>query len=203
MMTQGTPAPTPRPGLRERKKARTKASIQEHALRLFAQQGYQQTTVDQIADAAEVSPSTFFRYFATKEETVMFDRLDPLLMANFEGQPAELDVLTAMRATLREVGASLDLQTSAQEVQRMQLITTVPELRMRLADSFGQGITMLAQAIGRRTGRPAEDDDVLALAGAITGVVYATFVHGGRRVGADWIKDTDRALDRLQAGFAL
>ena len=62
-MTQRAPAPAPRPGLRERKKARTKAAIQEHALRLFAAQGYQQTTIDQIADAAEVSPSTFFRYF--------------------------------------------------------------------------------------------------------------------------------------------
>lgn len=50
-------------GLRERKKAKTKAAIQQHALRLFRQQGYQATTVEQIAEAAEVSPSTFFRYF--------------------------------------------------------------------------------------------------------------------------------------------
>ena len=202
-MTQKAPAPAPRPGLRERKKARTKAAIQEHALRLFAVQGYQQTTIDQIADAAEVSPSTFFRYFGTKEETVMFDRLDPLLMANFEGQPAEVDVLTAMRATLREVGADLDPRVAEQELERMRLITTVPELRMRLADSFGQGISMLAAAIGRRTGRGPDDEDVLTLAGAITGVVYATFVHSGHRIDADWVEDTDRALGRLQAGFRL
>ena len=47
------------PGLRERKKAKTRASIREHALRLFREQGYAATRVEQIAEAAEVSPATF------------------------------------------------------------------------------------------------------------------------------------------------
>jgi AcrR family transcriptional regulator len=65
-MTSSPAEPT---GLRERKKARTRAAIQRHALRLFQEQGYSATTVDQIAAAAEISPSTFFRYFPTKEAT--------------------------------------------------------------------------------------------------------------------------------------
>jgi AcrR family transcriptional regulator len=69
------PGPPPL-GLRERKKARTRAAIQEQALHLFAAQGYAATTVRQIADAAEVSESTFFRYFPTKEDVVMHDRFD-------------------------------------------------------------------------------------------------------------------------------
>src|SRR5207237_10604602 len=60
-------------GLRERKKVRTRGAIQHHALRLFREQGYEETTVSQIAEAAEVSESTFFRYFASKEATVLED----------------------------------------------------------------------------------------------------------------------------------
>jgi AcrR family transcriptional regulator len=75
-------------GLRERKKARTRASLREHALRLFREQGYQATTVEQIAAAAEVSPSTFFRYFPTKEDVVLQDDMDIRMAEAVERQPA-------------------------------------------------------------------------------------------------------------------
>src|SRR6478752_5242520 len=88
-------------GLRERKKAKTHASIQEHALRLFGEQGYAATSVEQIAAAAEVSPSTFFRYFPTKEDVVLYDALDPVLLASFRAQPPDLTPVQAMRASFR------------------------------------------------------------------------------------------------------
>src|ERR1700722_7152467 len=95
-------------GLRERKKARTRAALREHALRLFGEQGYHATTVEQIAAAAEVSPSTFFRYFPTKEDLVLQDDMDPLLAEAIEHQPPELGVVAAVRASLRTVISNLD-----------------------------------------------------------------------------------------------
>src|SRR6478609_9387847 len=94
-------------GLRERKKAKTRAAIQEHALRLFGEQGYAATTVEQIAAAAEVSPSTFFRYFPTKEDVVLYDVLDPPILAAFRAQPAELSPIQALRGAMRDAFAKL------------------------------------------------------------------------------------------------
>src|SRR6201985_3537441 len=93
-------------GLRERKKARTRAPLREEALRLFREQGYYATTVEQIAAAAEVSPSTFFRYFPTKEDVVLQDDMEPLLIEALEQQPVEMGIVAAVRAALREAWGS-------------------------------------------------------------------------------------------------
>src|ERR1700744_4083588 len=96
-----SPGQDQQPGLRERKKARTRASLREHALRLFREQGYQATTVEQIAAAAEVSPSTFFRYFPTKEEVVLQDDMDIRLVEAFANRPPGRPPIPAIRAALR------------------------------------------------------------------------------------------------------
>src|SRR3954454_2338660 len=89
------------PGLRERKKQKTRWAIQEHALRLFGEQGYDATTVEQIAAAAEVSPSTFFRYFPTKEDVVLQDDYDPMLIAAVDAVPADVGPVAALRQAMR------------------------------------------------------------------------------------------------------
>ena len=73
------PSTSPPLGLRERKKIKLRRSVQSEALRLFAEQGYEDTTVEQIADAADISTTTFYRYFPTKEDVVLDDDYDPIV----------------------------------------------------------------------------------------------------------------------------
>ena len=93
---------TERPlGLRERNRARTYAEIADAALDLFERQGYDATTVEQIASAAAVSPATFFRYFATKEDVLFADE-EPSAKALTERVAARTDRSTTSVAALAE-----------------------------------------------------------------------------------------------------
>src|SRR5215467_9711484 len=175
------PSPRPgqpgaaRPGLRERKKARTRAAIREHALRLFREQGYDATTVEQIAEAAEVSPSTFFRYFPTKEDVVLQDDMDLLWMGIFRAQPPGLSPIAAMRAAVRSAFASLGAAELAQLREAMDLAMAVPAVRARMLEEFDRTAQIIAAAVAERSGRAAADFEVRALAGAVVGVAMAAW----------------------------
>jgi len=194
-------------GLRERKKARTRASIREHALRLFRENGYQRTTVQDIAEAAEVSPSTFFRYFPTKEDVVLQDDMDVRMIEALEQQPPELGPVAAVRAAARQMfasytGADMDVlrETTA-------LTLTVPEIRARALDEFARTIGAVAEALAKRADRPADDLAVRTAAGAIIGVIMAITMpwEGWSEGGAfeDSFGQIDEALALLEAGLPL
>ena len=190
-------------GLRERKKAKTRAAIQEAALRLFDRHGYDATTVDQIAELAEVSQSTFFRYFPTKEDVVLHDRYDPLLLADFAAQPAELSPIAALRRTLRSVFGTLPADELARERQRATLIISVPELRARALDQLASTLQPLAEAIAERTGRAVDDPAVRALTGATMGVAMSAILTATEDPSADYVELMDTALAHLEAGLAI
>lgn len=139
--------------LRERKKAKTRRTIQEQALRLFAEQGYDATTVEQIAEAAEVSPSTFFRYFPTKEDAVTQDDYDPLLMEAIKAQPPDLPPLTTLRAAFRTAFEAMEPEELDRMLSRTKLTTSVPALRARTMEGLYSTIEMLAGAVAERAGR--------------------------------------------------
>jgi AcrR family transcriptional regulator len=189
-------------GLRERKKAKTRAAIREHAMRLFEEQGYAATTVDQIAEAADVSPSTFFRYFPTKEDVVLADDYDPIVVAALRAQPADLDQVEAIRRSLREMFGQLNEEQWEQERRRQQLIHTVPDLRMRHQQQYAEAITLLAGVVAERAGLAADDFSARVLAGAVVGVALAA-TRGGAMMaqGTTYFEDFDRALALLQAGL--
>ncbi len=194
-------------GLRERKKARTRAAIREHALRLFGEQGYDATTVEQIADAAEVSPSTFFRYFPTKEDVVLQDEIDILAIEAFERQPAGLSPIAAFRAAATETFAALSPDEIARFAETTSLTLSVPEVRARAVDEFARTIDVIAAATARRTGRDAGDLAVRNLAGAVVGVIMAAtmpwtdWTHD--HAGTDLFDRIDAALAHLEAGLPL
>ncbi|GAA2815409.1 TetR family transcriptional regulator [Kribbella solani] len=185
-------------GLRERKKAKTRAAIQEHALRLFKDQGYAETTVQEIAAAAEVSPATFFRYFATKEDTVVLDRLDPVMIELFRSQPAELTPTEALQAAIRQSMSELTDDEWELESERQRLVMNAPELRVRMLDQLYEGIDLLVTLAAERTGRAPDDLSVRAWAGAVVGVMMATY----RQLAIDaplpkYLQTMDLAFDQL------
>lgn len=192
------------PGLRERKKAETRAALQEHALRLFRQQGYAATTVDQIAAAANVSPATFFRYFPTKEDTVLYDAVDPLMVELFREQPAELTTLQAIRATLREGFRMMTAEQFAIQQQRHELFANTPELRSRMLEQYYDAIQLLVGMVAERTGREPDDLVVRTWAGAVVGIVMSVEDRLGRTARiSEYIDEIDQALAQLEAGLPL
>lgn len=207
--TQGgrPPLSLPQPGLRERKKARTRASIREHALRLFRERGYQRTTVEQIAEAAEVSPSTFFRYFPTKEDVVLQDDMDVRMIEALKRQPPGMAPLAAARAAARETFASYSEADLDQISEITALTANVPEIRARALDEFARTITVISEALAGRTGRPADDLAVRAAVGAIIGVIMAITMpwHGwpDRHDVHDMFRQIDQGLALLEAGLPL
>jgi AcrR family transcriptional regulator len=190
------------PGLRERKKQKTRWAIQEHALRLFAQQGYDATTVEQIAAAAEISPSTFFRYFPTKEDLVIEDEYDPILLALITAQPAGTHPIEAMRVAIRTAMGDIPPDVREKIMFRTTLQASVPALRARMLDNYLQTVRLIADAFAARLGRSADDPQVLTLAGACVGallpVIFTWVDTQGER---DLAQQLDQALADLQAGF--
>ncbi|GAA5025845.1 hypothetical protein BKI49_28085 [Streptomyces sp. Tue6028] len=98
------------PGLRDRKKAATRRTLLQTAARMFAERGYQETTVKDIASAAGVTERTFFRYFPSKEDLVFAEVLDlvPLLRREIPRRPAGEPPLTAVLNGLVEAAGALD-----------------------------------------------------------------------------------------------
>jgi AcrR family transcriptional regulator len=192
-------------GLRERKKARTRAAIREHALRLFREHGYGGTTVEQIAEAAEVSPATFYRYFPTKEDVVLQDDFDVLAMDAFEAQPAGISAIAAMRAVIAQMSALLTPEELDRFRETTELTLTIPEVRARALDEFTRTIQVMAEALARRAGRPADDFAARNLAGAITGVIMSAVLPTlpMRSEPTDMFASIDAALAHLEAGLPL
>ena len=161
------------PGLRERKKMRTRETVRREAFRLFHLNGYAQTTVDQIAEAADVSPRTFFRYFPSKEAVLISDEFIEPIVEAFLAAPAELSPVAAYRHAVGAVFMSMGGADYDFAIARQRLMYTLPEAKSALYDEYIRTIRLLTDACAKRLGRSPDDHQMRVTAGAITGVLMA------------------------------
>ena len=117
---------------RKRKKLATRERVRTCALRLFQEQGYEATTVEQIAAAARVSHMTVFRYFPTKEDVALSDSYDPLIVELLLQTPATRPLIDRVRAALLQGLGQLYESDRDMLLSQNKLIVSTPALRERL-----------------------------------------------------------------------
>jgi AcrR family transcriptional regulator len=150
-----------------------------------------------------VSPSTFFRYFPSKEEVVLQDDYDALLIAAFHDQKADVPPLRALRNAITEVFSSMPESQQAQEAERIRIMSAVPELRARMLAQVSEMIQMLADAVAERVGRESDDFEVRTFAGALVGVALGIAADPHDDPGLDYLNQFDRALALLESGLPI
>jgi AcrR family transcriptional regulator len=190
-------------GLRERKKLKTRAALQKEAMRLFLKQGFAETTIEEIAAAAEVSPSTFFNYFASKEDLILQDDLDPVIITAFNAQPPELGPVAALRAAMSSTFSAITPEEMAMVRQRTELVQRDPDVRAAMLSQFAGMVEQIAEVLAPRTARPSTDFAVRNLAGAVVGVLMSSVLAAVTDRDADLTRLADVALAHLEAGLPL
>ena len=159
------------PDWRQRKKTATRDRIRAGALRLFHEQGYDATTVEQIAAAAGVSHMTFFRYFPTKEDVVLSDSYDPMIAAAVAQTPATWPLIQRIRTVLVQgLRQVYDTDRDALLAQNTLIVST-PVLRERLWASQMATQQHILQALGPRPSFQARVIVAACLAAASTAIL--------------------------------
>ncbi|WP_447037185.1 TetR family transcriptional regulator [Streptomyces sp. DSM 118878] len=186
------------PGLRERKKQRTRNALLRAALELFTTKGYEETTVDEIAEAVDVSQRTFFRYFTNKQEAVFAvqEMVEARFVEALRERPAHEAPLVALREAV--LGAWEAMGQSIEEVvpvelhmSTYQMIESTPSLlavHMRRSIETEDEVT---RVIAEREGLDMETDPRPRVAvAAFSGVMRAT--------GRLWGAGEDTSLESIR-----
>ncbi|WP_046500274.1 TetR/AcrR family transcriptional regulator [Streptomyces odonnellii] len=191
-------------GLRERKKLKTRIAIRRATYGLIAEQGYEATTIEQIAEAAEVSPSTVFRYFPTKEDIVLTDEYDPVMASVLRARPAGEPPLESIRFLMDQTMRTVMATGLDEMVQRTKLMVEVPAVRARMTETMSSTAKLFAEVLAERTGREPDDIEVRIFVAAVLGALREVTLYWGERGCRDDLLDLiHRALDGLTAGLRL
>jgi AcrR family transcriptional regulator len=167
-------------GLREQHKQTTRLALEDAALKRFARDGFDQTSVDAIAADAGVSPRTFFRYFATKDEVLDMGReaRQAMLRDTVRDLDPDLPVQDVVRRAV--VALAAGFQDDRERVElRQRAAESSPVLRGRLFDTFVSWEHTLAAALADRPGVDRDTSETLAAVGiAMFRTATARWVRG-------------------------
>ncbi|GEB50281.1 MULTISPECIES: TetR family transcriptional regulator [Streptomyces] len=200
-------------GLRERKKQRTRDALIRAAHELFVTQGYDATTVDQIAEAVDVSQRTFFRYFTNKEEVALslHETINDRFYASLCARPVDEPPLQSLRRAVDEVWDEssrtiTEILPVELHMQLCQVIETTPSLLSAHLHHYLLLEEKLVQEIARRTGLDDEQDPrPRVLVAAFAGVMRSAARHWGMRGDAsleEARRSTHAFLDELRPALA-
>ena len=202
-------------GLRERKKQRTRQQITETAWRLFAERGFDQVPVAEIARDAEVSEATVFNYFPTKEDLV-FHRMEAFeqeLLDALRARPHDESIAQAFgRFVLRPRGFLGSDEPDATEGMRTaaRVLTSSPALRARQREILDRYTSALAEFIAADRGMASDDIEPWVIANALIGLHGALISYShrqalagasNRRIARNLLTHGKRALARLERGI--
>jgi AcrR family transcriptional regulator len=157
--------PSTEPGLRERKKQQTREAISSAALRLFAERGYDETTLADIAEAAGVAPRTIFAYFDSKEDILLCDDLASLgtLKQRLEQRAPDTTTVDVIREFLSTVGPP-----DKESIVRKKIVMANPALQMKTHARHAWLEPMLAESIAKDLGSGPDDIRPLLIAASMT-----------------------------------
>jgi AcrR family transcriptional regulator len=193
------------PGLRERKKQRTRMMLIDAAIDLCDRQGFERTTVDQIAAVADVSPRTFSRYFATKDAVILalFDDMVDAVAAQLVLQPAHLSELEALaRAHIGVLRGTATAPSGGLTAERLlmsaRIVNCSPVLRLAASDFRPDAATV---AIARRMGVGLDDRRLQLVVAIWTAILLTAFANV--RTDTDWKEvGIDAVVARIEETFA-
>jgi AcrR family transcriptional regulator len=152
----------------------TRARLRQAALELFVRQGYDQTTVAQVAAAAGVTPMTFFRHYPTKERVVLDDPYDPGIAAAVAGQDPAQPVVERVRRGLLSAWGAISLEEDEELRVRLRIGANHPGLRARMREDNHATERAIVDALVS-TGAPRFEAAVAA--GAVVGALTAALLE--------------------------
>ncbi len=172
----------PTGGLRERKRLAAMQRIQAVALALFEEHGFTAVTVERIADAADVSPSSVYRYFGTKEQIVLWDDYDPIWEATISSELPGTSPFDAVRHAIEALASGALQSDEALLRRRVTLIMEEPSIEAASALGWYRAAEALGTAIAARLGREHGDLGIQlfshAIVGAVTGGIHHWYESG-------------------------